>query len=43
VLDRARAAGPVEEFGFVRRKLSEVFRDAVGSPAPAMSAPGASA
>jgi ABC-2 type transport system ATP-binding protein len=43
VLDRARAPGPVEEFGFVRRKLSEVFRDAVGSPAPAMSAPGASA
>jgi ABC-2 type transport system ATP-binding protein len=31
VLDRARAAGPVEQFGFVRRKLSEVFRDAVGS------------
>jgi ABC-2 type transport system ATP-binding protein len=29
VLDRARAAGPVEQFGFVRRKLSEVFRDAV--------------
>lgn len=31
VLDRARAAGPVEQFGFVRRRLSEVFRDAVGS------------
>jgi ABC-2 type transport system ATP-binding protein len=31
VLDRARAAGPVEQFGFERRKLSEVFRDAVGS------------
>jgi ABC-2 type transport system ATP-binding protein len=30
VLDRARAAGPVEQFGFERRKLSEVFRDAVG-------------
>jgi ABC-2 type transport system ATP-binding protein len=29
VLDRARAAGSVEQFGFVRRKLSEVFRDAV--------------
>jgi ABC-type uncharacterized transport system ATPase subunit len=32
VLDLARAAGPVEQFGFVRRKLSEVFRDAVGQP-----------
>lgn len=31
VLDRARAAGPVEHFSFERRKLSEVFRDAVGS------------
>ena len=31
VLDRARAAGPVEQFGFERRRLSEVFRDAVGS------------
>jgi len=30
VLDTARAAGPVEQFGFVRRRLSEVFRDAVG-------------
>jgi ABC-2 type transport system ATP-binding protein len=30
VLDRARAAGPVEHFTFQRRKLSEVFRDAVG-------------
>ena len=30
VLDRARAAGPVEQFGFVHRRLSEVFRDAVG-------------
>jgi ABC-2 type transport system ATP-binding protein len=30
VLDRARAAGPVEHFAFERRKLSEVFRDAVG-------------
>jgi ABC-2 type transport system ATP-binding protein len=35
VLDRARAAGPVEQFGFERRKLSEVFRDAVGASAPA--------
>jgi ABC-2 type transport system ATP-binding protein len=34
VLDRARAAGPVEQFGFVRRRLSEVFRDAVGSMPP---------
>jgi len=33
VLDRARAAGPVEQFGFVRRRLSEVFRDAVGQAA----------
>ena len=33
VLDRARAAGPVEQFGFERRRLSEVFRDAVGSGA----------
>ena len=33
VLDRARAAGPVEHFTFERRKLSEVFRDAVGSAA----------
>ncbi len=31
VLDLARRAGPVEQFGFVRRRLSEVFRDAVGS------------
>lgn len=28
LLDKARAAGEVEEFGFVRRRLSEVFRDA---------------
>jgi ABC-2 type transport system ATP-binding protein len=33
VLDRARAAGLVEQFGFVRRRLSEVFRDAVGAEA----------
>jgi ABC-2 type transport system ATP-binding protein len=31
VLDRARAAGEVEEFGFVRRRLSEVFRDATAT------------
>ena len=31
VLDLARAAGPVEHFTFQRRKLSEVFRDAVGA------------
>jgi ABC-2 type transport system ATP-binding protein len=30
VLDVARRAGPVEQFGFERRRLSEVFRDAVG-------------
>jgi ABC-2 type transport system ATP-binding protein len=35
VLDRARAAGPVEHFTFERRTLSEVFRDAVGSGADA--------
>jgi ABC-2 type transport system ATP-binding protein len=34
VLDLARAAGPVEQFGFVRRRLSEVFRDAVGQTVP---------
>jgi ABC-2 type transport system ATP-binding protein len=31
ILDLARSAGPVEQFGFVRRRLSEVFRDAVGA------------
>ncbi len=31
VLDLARQAGPVEQFGFERRRLSEVFRDAVGA------------
>jgi ABC-2 type transport system ATP-binding protein len=31
VLDLARKAGPVEQFGFERRRLSEVFRDAVGA------------
>jgi ABC-2 type transport system ATP-binding protein len=30
VLDAARAAGPVELFAFERRRLSEVFRAAVG-------------
>ena len=40
VLDRARAAGPVEHFTFERRKLSEVFRDAVG-PGAASDANGA--
>jgi ABC-2 type transport system ATP-binding protein len=33
VLDQARAAGPVEQFSFERRRLSEVFRDAVESDA----------
>jgi ABC-2 type transport system ATP-binding protein len=31
VLDAARRAGPVEQFGFERRRLSEVFRDVVGA------------
>jgi ABC-2 type transport system ATP-binding protein len=31
VLDLARSAGPVEQFGFERRRLSEAFRDAVGA------------
>jgi ABC-2 type transport system ATP-binding protein len=31
VLDLARRAGPVEYFGFARRRLSQVFRDAVGA------------
>jgi ABC-2 type transport system ATP-binding protein len=31
VLDVARRAGAVEQFGFVRRRLSEVFRDVVGA------------
>jgi ABC-2 type transport system ATP-binding protein len=39
VLDLARRAGPVEQFGFERRRLSEVFRDAVGAdPAAANQA-----
>ena len=39
VLDLARKAGPVEQFGFERRRLSEVFRDAVGSAIEDVSAP----
>ena len=42
ILDLARKAGPVEQFGFVRRRLSEVFRDAVGrdsGPSPERQAP----
>jgi len=31
VLDQARAAGPVEHFAFEDRRLSEVFREAVGA------------
>ena len=31
VLDAARAAGPVEHFAFERRRLSQVFREAVGA------------
>jgi ABC-2 type transport system ATP-binding protein len=31
VLDIARRAGPVEQFGFERRRLSQVFRDVVGA------------
>jgi ABC-2 type transport system ATP-binding protein len=34
VLDTARAAGAVEHFSFVTRRLSEVFRDVVGEDAP---------
>jgi ABC-2 type transport system ATP-binding protein len=30
VLDLAMKAGPIEQFGFERRRLSDVFRDAVG-------------
>lgn len=33
VLELAMRAGPVEQFGFARRRLSEVFRDAVGAEA----------
>jgi ABC-2 type transport system ATP-binding protein len=32
VLDAARRAGPVEQFGYERLRLSEVFRRAVGRP-----------
>jgi ABC-2 type transport system ATP-binding protein len=38
VLDAARAAGRVEQFGAARRRLSEVFREAVrGKPAPTIA------
>jgi ABC-2 type transport system ATP-binding protein len=37
VLDLARQAGPVEQFGFERRRLSEVFRDAVGADPAAVN------
>ena len=39
VLDAARRAGAVEHFSFARRRLSEVFRDAVGSDGPEAPAP----
>ncbi len=39
VLDLARRAGPVEQFGFERRRLSEVFRDAVGADVESQQAP----
>jgi hypothetical protein len=32
VLDAARAGGRVEQFGTATRRLSEVFREAVGRP-----------
>ncbi|MGH9128132.1 MAG: ABC transporter ATP-binding protein [Acidimicrobiales bacterium] len=42
VLALARAAGPVEHFAFERRRLSEVFREAVGAhPAEVEAAAGA--
>ena len=37
VLDAARIAGPVEQFGYERLRLSEVFRRAVGRPVEAAS------
>ena len=40
VLDLARRAGPVEQFGFERRRLSEVFRDAVGTDVDDVSTAG---
>jgi ABC-2 type transport system ATP-binding protein len=43
VLDRARAAGPVEHFTFQRRRLSEVFRDAVGPGSASAADPGTGA
>jgi ABC-2 type transport system ATP-binding protein len=39
VLDVARSAGPVEQFGFERRRLSAVFRDAVGADLASQQAP----
>ncbi|MGH9069651.1 MAG: ABC transporter ATP-binding protein [Acidimicrobiales bacterium] len=41
VLDIARAAGPVEHFAFERRRLSEVFREAVGADVGAGTSGGA--
>ncbi len=38
VLDVARAAGPLEHFSFEGRRLSEVFRDAVGAPVEEVTA-----
>jgi hypothetical protein len=32
LLDAARTAGPVEHFARLERRLSEVFREAVGRP-----------
>ncbi|MGI8685266.1 MAG: ABC transporter ATP-binding protein, partial [Acidimicrobiales bacterium] len=40
VLRAAMAAGPVREFAVVRRRLSEVFRDAVNGTAPARAEAG---
>jgi ABC-2 type transport system ATP-binding protein len=34
ILEKARAGGDVEEFGFMRRRLSEVFRDATSPSEP---------
>jgi ABC-2 type transport system ATP-binding protein len=38
LLDAARAAGPVEHFARIERRLSEVFREAVGRPLDAATA-----
>jgi ABC-2 type transport system ATP-binding protein len=40
VLDIARQAGPVEQFGFERRRLSQVFRDVVGATVEDVSTTG---